>query len=83
MEAKLSRIWFAAEPADATPPKRFQKKESPFKVTDLWAEVQKLLEFAVYMVLNFTCMYFDLPSDIGNFEFVSKRMSADMVVKIL
>ena len=27
---------------DATRPKRFQKKESPFKVTDLWAEVQKL-----------------------------------------
>jgi hypothetical protein len=25
-----------------TPPKQFQKKESPFKVTDLWAEVQKL-----------------------------------------
>ena len=27
---------------DPTPPKRFQKKELPFKVTDLWAEVQKL-----------------------------------------
>ena len=33
---------FVAEPADATPLKWFQKKKSPFKVTALWAEVQKL-----------------------------------------
>jgi hypothetical protein len=40
-----------AEPADATPPKWFQRRESPLKVTDLWAEVQKLPMVATVVTL--------------------------------
>ena len=44
----VDRRGFAAELADTTPPKWFQKKESPFKVTDLWVEAQKLSALYYY-----------------------------------
>jgi len=47
-----------------TPPKRFQKKESPFKVTDLWAEVQKLA-VAVSNVAELLCLLSYCASEAG------------------
>ena len=43
---------FAAELADMTLPKWFQKKESPLKVTNLWVEVQKLFTAFFVLYLN-------------------------------